>query len=201
MNHIRSELLFYAKGNLVRIVGGSLRGRKLASLTGLAIRPTADRIREALFNILGSRPVGACVLDLFSGTGALGIEALSRGARQAVFVDNAAAALKILHKNIAACKLETSCKIFRWDILKNLNVLQPFQGAFDLVFMDPPYHRNMIGPTLAHLAGSHILAPQALVIVEYEAGEPLEPPGPVWLETDRRRYGRTEITFLRTHQD
>lgn len=180
----------------MRVISGSLKGRKLASVRGAAIRPTADRVREALFNILGSRPHEANVLDLFAGTGALGIEALSRGARQALFLDHAAAAVKLLRKNIEMCRLETRCHVVQWNIAKNLHVLASYPQVFDLVFMDPPYDRGMIMPALLHLVESGSLAPEALIVAEHAPCERIEPlPGHLAFG-DRRRYGQTQLTFF-----
>jgi 16S rRNA (guanine966-N2)-methyltransferase len=117
----------------------------------MAIRPTADRVREALFSILATRPVDAAVLDLFAGTGALGLEALSRGAARAVFVDQAPAAIQAIRKNIQLCRAEAKAQVIQWNILNNLNCLRGESGRFDLIFIDPPYNRGLIPPALAHL--------------------------------------------------
>lgn len=180
----------------MRVIGGSLRGRKLASVHGMAIRPTADRVREALFNILGSLPQDARVLDLFAGTGALGIEALSRGARQAWFLDNAQTALQLLRKNVELCRLASQSHVMQWNIVKNLNVLHAGPPEFDLVFMDPPYDRAMVAPGLANLVDSRILAPDCVIIVEHAPSEPIDPPPAPLVLTDHRRYGQTELSFF-----
>jgi 16S rRNA (guanine966-N2)-methyltransferase len=179
----------------LRVIGGELRGRKLASVRGWDIRPTADRVREALFNILGSRPVGARVLDLFAGTGALGIEALSRGANSALFVEVAGPALKVIQKNIALCKLESRAQIVRLDIARGFGGLAAQRGTFDLIFADPPYRRDLIRPTLAALTRSGLPSTEALIVVEHDPAEPVEPPEN-WQITDRRHYGQTHLAFL-----
>jgi 16S rRNA (guanine966-N2)-methyltransferase len=179
----------------LRIISGELRGRKLASIRGKQTRPTADRVREALFNIVGSRLAGAHVLDLFAGTGALGIEALSRGAKMAVFVENAAPALQVIQKNIASCRLESRATIVRLDIARSLSDLAPLRGIFDLIFIDPPYRCDLIRPTLEQLTQGGLLSPEALIVVEHDPLEPVEPPQS--LETiDHRRYGQTRLSFL-----
>ena len=180
----------------VRIIAGTFKGRKLASIRGMAIRPTADRVREALFNILAARPAEATVLDLFAGTGALGIEALSRGARQAVFVDQAAAAIQVLRKNIALCRIEAHTQVLQWNILRNLNCLKAHPGAFDLIFIDPPYGRRMIEPTLAHIADNRLASPEALVVVEHDPSETVAPPSGDFACVDQRRYGLTQLSFF-----
>ncbi|MBR9980732.1 MAG: 16S rRNA (guanine(966)-N(2))-methyltransferase RsmD [Desulfatitalea sp.] len=180
----------------MRVIGGSLRGRKLATVRGMAIRPTADRVREALFNILGQRSAAAHVLDLFAGTGAMGIEALSRGARQALFIDQSAVAISLLQRNLALCHLEARSRVVQWNIVKNLNPLHAYAGIFDLVFIDPPYAKGIIAPCLAHLAASGTLAPDALIVVEHAPAEPITAlPGPLTC-IDSRRYGQTAIAIL-----
>ncbi len=179
----------------MRIIGGRLRGRKLQTFKGSDVRPTADRVREALFNILGSKFINANVLDLFAGTGALGIEALSRGAQTAVFVDNSAPSLEVLRKNLDRCALRHCTQTIRWDIARNLACLKGYPMAFDLVFMDPPYNRGLVPTTLQHLVDSECLASEALLTAEHEAGMKLELP-PHFTCTDLRRYGRTALSFF-----
>jgi 16S rRNA (guanine966-N2)-methyltransferase len=180
----------------VRIIAGAFRGRKLSAIHGMAIRPTADRVREALFNILASRPVEATVLDLFAGTGALGLEALSRGAARALFVDQAPAALQAIRKNIQLCRMEAHTQVLQWNILNNLNCLRDQAGRFDLIFIDPPYNRGLIPPTLAHIVGLGLAAPDALIVAEHDPAEIIAPPSPAWENVDQRRYGQTNLTFL-----
>ena len=181
----------------MRVIGGSLRGRKLTPMRGMAIRPTADRIREAVFNILGAKPIDAVVLDLFAGSGALGIEALSRGASQAVFVDQAVTALNIVRKNLQLCRLENRTRVIQWDIAKNLNCLQSYRHTIDLIFIDPPYQRQLIAPALTHLAALQLATEDAIAVVEHDPEETFDPLPSPWALTDQRRYGRTLISFLR----
>src|SRR5205085_4473388 len=152
----------------MRIIGGRLRGRVLAAPKSQAIRPTADRLREALFNILVHRytdPVsGARVLDLFAGTGALGLEALSRGAEFALFIDNAAEARALLRENIAALGLGGVSRIFRRDAT-SLGEAHAF-GPFSLIFLDPPYGQGLAEQALASALTGGWIAPNALVVVE-----------------------------------
>lgn len=180
----------------MRVIAGSLRGRKLASIRGLAIRPTADRVREAVFNILGTRPADAQVLDLFAGTGALGIEALSRGACRAVFADKAVPALQVIRKNIALCRLEARTRVVQFNIPGNLNNLLPDRGVFDLIFIDPPYRRGMIVPTLSQLADLQLPSAGAMAMVEHDPMEAIDPTPPGWRLRDQRRYGQTQVSFL-----
>jgi 16S rRNA (guanine966-N2)-methyltransferase len=125
----------------------------------MATRPTTDRIRESLFNILAGSIQDRRVLDLFAGTGALGIEAISRGAASAVFVDQARAALAAIRRNIRDLGLDARTRIIHWDIRKNLNCLASDPQAFDLVFMDPPYETHAVAPALRALISSGAMAP------------------------------------------
>jgi len=180
----------------LRIISGDLKGRKLRSVRGTKTRPTANRTREAIFNILASQIPGSRVLDLFAGTGAFGIEALSRRADTAVFIDVDNDSLSVLQANIESLSLERQTQIIRWDLIKNLNCLNALDIAFDLVFMDPPYLKNMIEPTLRNLHLSQSLASGTLVIVEHSQREPVAA-GPLPYEiADQRKYGKTLVTFL-----
>jgi 16S rRNA (guanine966-N2)-methyltransferase len=173
-----------------------LRGRKLVSPTGRAIRPTSDRLRESIFNLLGRRVVDAIVLDLFAGTGALGVEALSRGARHAVFVDNSPAALALIARNLKHCRLEARAQCIKWDITLNLNCIDGLGWTFDLVFIDPPYETGRICPTLRHLKQSQALHPAALLVVEHSPRESILPDAAGYVVIDRRKVGKALVSFL-----
>jgi len=182
----------------MRIVGGRLRGRKIVTPTSQAIRPTSDRLRETLFNILahayGDPVSGARVLDLFSGTGALGLEALSRGAAFALFVDDRAEARALMRENVAALGLGGVSRIFRRDATK-LGPVHPLQ-PFGLAFLDPPYGKGLAKPALAAARDGGWLSPGALVVVEEAADAGFKTPAG-FEELERRRYDDTEIIFLR----
>jgi 16S rRNA (guanine966-N2)-methyltransferase len=180
----------------LRIIGGKLKGRKLRSVKGTATRPTADRTREAIFNIIAFQVRGTAVLDLFAGTGAFGIEALSRGAQSAVFIDISGQSISVLKENLSDLPLEGRTRVIRWDLTRDLNCLQPISPAFDLIFMDPPYCKNMITPVLGHLHTSQSLENGALIIVEHSHLEPFTlDPWPFEI-SDRRKYGKTLVSFL-----
>ena len=181
----------------MRIIGGEFKGRKLHKFRGTDIRPTADRLRESIFNILSHRESGKIVLDLFAGTGAFGIEALSRGAESAVFVDNHMGSTKLIRRNLITCGLEKRARIIKWDITRNLNCLKPMRASFDLIFMDPPYAGRMIKPALHHLHGSRAMADGAWIIVEHANSEPIPDPLPDMVFFDQRRYGKTLVSILR----
>jgi 16S rRNA (guanine966-N2)-methyltransferase len=181
----------------MRIVGGEFKGRKLFSVRGEKTRPTADRTREAIFNILGSRIRGAIVLDLFAGTGAVGLEALSRGAQSAYFIENHQQVFSVLTRNIAACGVATKATALRWNVVKNLKCIQSIEPAFNLVFMDPPYGRLLVTPTLSNLHDSCCLKAKARLVIEHTPSETLSDiPAPFEI-FDRRRYGKTLVSFLR----
>jgi len=182
----------------MRIVGGRLRGRVLTAPKSQAVRPTADRLRESLFNILThghSDPVtDARVLDLFAGTGALGLEALSRGAAFTLFVDDGAEARALMRANVEALGLGGVSRIFRRDATK-LGPVHPLE-PFSLVFADPPYGHGLAEKALASARDGGWLAPDALVVVEEAADAGFAAPEG-FTELERRRYDDTEFIFLR----
>ncbi|MGD8990815.1 MAG: 16S rRNA (guanine(966)-N(2))-methyltransferase RsmD [Desulfobacterales bacterium] len=180
----------------IRIIAGELKGRKLVTVAGKETRPTSDRVRESVFNILGNCVQGARVLDLYAGTGAMGIEALSRGAKWALFAEGQRAALAALAKNIKICSLENRTNILKCNILDNLKIIQSHSPAFDLVFIDPPYNEDMIQPTLSHLARSQCLVKGARLAIEHSPREPIPENQPEFAMADQRRYGKTLVSFL-----
>jgi len=182
----------------MRVVGGRLRGRNLASPQSREIRPTADRLRESVFNILthayGDPVTGARVLDLFAGTGALGIEAVSRGAAFALFVDNGTEARALLRNNVEALGLGGVTKVFRRDAT-NLGPAHPVE-PFSLAFLDPPYAKGLAEKSLASLRDGGWLTKEALVVVEEaKSAGFVVPEG--FTELERRAYDDTEFVFLR----
>lgn len=181
------------------VIGGALKGRRLFSPEGMAVRPTSGRVREALFNIFMHEIKGATVLDLFAGTGALGIEALSRGAARAVLIDNASASLAVIQKNIRACGLQDAARTIRHDAAQDLACLPSLGMAFDLVFMDPPYKTGAIGQVLENLHASRALLPGAWVAAEHSHRTTTEAAacdGTGFTLTDQRRYGKTVVSFF-----
>jgi 16S rRNA (guanine966-N2)-methyltransferase len=182
----------------MRIVGGRLRGRVLAAPKSAAIRPTSDRLREALFNILmhayGDPVTDARVLDLFAGTGALGLEALSRGGRFALLIDDAAQARALMRDNVTALGLGGAARIFRRDAT-GLGDVQPIE-PFSLVFLDPPYGQGLAERALVSALAGKWLLPDALIVVEEAADAGFSPPAG-FQEIERRRYDDTELIFLR----
>jgi 16S rRNA (guanine966-N2)-methyltransferase len=183
----------------MRVVGGSLRGRTLAAPRSQAIRPTADRLRESLFNILvhayDDAIGGARVLDLFAGTGALGIEALSRGAAFTLFVDDGAEARALIRENVATLGLGGTTRIFRRDATK-LGPAHPIE-PFSLVFLDPPYGKNLAEQALASAHAGGWLTPDALIVVE-EAKKSAFTAPQGFAEVERRAYDDTEFVLLKS---
>lgn len=183
----------------MRIVGGELRGRPLATPRDQSIRPTTDRTREAVFNVLAhrfpDRLQGVRVLDLFAGTGALGLEALSRGASYAVFIEESAEGRGLIRTNVEAFELTGRTKIFRRDAtaLGEAGTLAPF----GLVFADPPYGKGLGERALRSALTGGWLAPGALCVVEEKASAPFGP-GPDFTTLDERAYGETIIRFIQT---
>ena len=172
----------------MRVIAGRYRGRRLQAPPGDATRPTSDRVREALFSVLGARVQGARVLDLFAGSGALGIEALSRGAAEATFVDSAPAAIRAVRANLAAIGAEAEVR--RADARRFLGTASAAGREYDLVFLDPPYRlTGRLGGELT-TALPPVLAEGAAVVAESDRRAPLELGLPI---LDVRRYGDTLI--------
>jgi 16S rRNA (guanine(966)-N(2))-methyltransferase RsmD len=172
----------------VRVIAGTYGGRTLKAPPGAATRPTSDRVREALFSILADRTPGARVLDLFAGSGALGLEALSRGAASVTFVDDAAAAIRAIKANLQA--LDAVAEVRRADALRFLGAAQDTEAQYDLVFLDPPYrHAERLARPLSEALPA-VLAPGAVAVAESDRRAPLALDLPLH---DERRYGDTLI--------
>ncbi|MFP3867914.1 MAG: 16S rRNA (guanine(966)-N(2))-methyltransferase RsmD [Desulfobacteraceae bacterium] len=178
----------------MRIIAGRLKGRRLAVVRGV-MRPTADRVREAIFNILGPGVEGVRVLDLFAGTGAMGIEALSRGAREAIFVEHDSDSLQVLRKNLASCDLLAVTRVLPVSVPRALKQLAIQGQRFELIFLDPPYGRGLAAQTLELLAPSPLLNPETQVVVEHGCHDSLPLQGDFLTRVDQRRYGDTLISF------
>jgi 16S rRNA (guanine966-N2)-methyltransferase len=180
----------------MRIIAGKYKGRRLHTPRGGAIRPTADRIREAIFNILGGICRGRPVLDLFAGTGALGLEALSRGATQAVFVDNRRSAVDAIRRNIAACGCEERAVVHLADVRRQLDCLSRVERPAEMAFLDPPYRQDLIRPALEHLDRQGLVASEARLVIEHSIHEALPELAERFRLDDQRRYGKTLVSFL-----
>ncbi len=176
----------------MRIIGGRHRGRKLADFKGNDIRPTADRVKESLFNILSVRVVGACVLDLFCGSGNLGLESISRGAEKVHFNDLSKDSLAVLKKNLAAVGEQDKSKLTNLDYLACLGATA---DKYDLIFIDPPYAKEFGVPALEIIATRGLLTQDGIAIYERDRSFEDEIDG---LEKfDERKYGKTYLTFFK----
>lgn len=182
----------------MRVIGGSARGRQLATLQDKTIRPTADRVREALFSILVSKLgslSGLVVLDLFAGSGALGIEALSRGADRASFVDQSQAALATIRRNLSCCNLTAQAEVFRANALVSLPAeLQ--KRTFGLVFLDPPYGGDRVAKALDIVSRHVSLTEPGLIVAEAASRDQVPPSAGIFEVIDRRKYGSTTLHFF-----
>lgn len=186
----------------MRITGGTLRGRSLAAPPDARVRPTSDKVRQAIFNILmhndfgaGFAIEGARVADLFAGTGALGLEAISHGAKWCLFVDDSAESRALIRTNVEAFGLTGASKIWRRDATDLGPLGAGAGGPFDLVFLDPPYRKNLIAPALISLRDGGWLADNAVLVVETAADEAFAVPEGVVAE-EPRIYGETRVDIL-----
>ena len=182
----------------MRVIAGKYRGHKLFVPRGRLIRPTPDMVRESIFNILGAKVSNSRVLDLFAGTGALGLEAISRGAREAVFADKRNTSLAAINRNIQTLSLAGQCRVLKIDLMRGLGRLKNEVEPFDLIFMDPPYTVNVVGEILDQLTESGLAAPQAQAVAEHDSKLDLTDSVEHWILTKQRRYGQTTISFFST---
>jgi len=181
----------------MRVIAGAAKGRKLKTPFAISgLRPTSDKVREAVFDIIGPDIVDACFLDLFCGTGAVGIEALSRGARMAVFVDSRSSAIDLLKENLSRCGFEQNVEIMQCDTLQAISTLGNRQRRFDIIFMDPPYGSDLIMNALAAIPSGDVLLPGTRVLVEHAARNPVSE-GILGLTRQREyRFGDTAVTLF-----
>lgn len=186
----------------MRITGGQLTGLQLRSPRGRDIRPTADRVREALFSILGQQLFDLRVLDLFAGTGVLGLEALSRGAAEGIFVDRSPHSRELVQKNLMLCRFHERGRFLLNDILRELpaELLGPL-GTFDLVFLDPPYALQGSIGTLETIAEKGLLSPRAVAVVETSRKTVLPESIHLLRVVDSRIYGDTRLTFYQIAEE
>jgi len=184
----------------MRVIAGKFKGRKLTELQGKQIRPTSDRIRESLFSILAQKIDNAMVLDLFAGTGALGIEALSRGAAKSFFIDKSIESVQIINKNIELLGIKESAEVLKHDVYTIISSKDFFKQKFDLIFLDPPYNRGFIPGIFEDIDLLTIMNDESILIIEHSLKENnLEKVSGLDLY-DKRTYGKTLISFLRKKQ-
>lgn len=180
----------------MRIITGKAKGCRLKAPRGMTTRPTADRVKESLFNILGRDVAGARVLDLFAGTGNLGLEALSRGAAAAAFVDQSAESVRVIRENALHTKLIDQAQIIRGDVFSALRRFAHSKEKFNLLFCDPPYLKNLAQETLKLLDKIELLAENSVVVIEHDCKDDLELVLDNLVFQRRQVYGQTAISFF-----
>lgn len=181
----------------MRIIGGISKGRRLSSPKGSSIRPTSDRVKETIFNILGKEIEGMRVLDLFAGTGNLGIEALSRGALKSTFVEKAKDALRIIQKNLLQCGFTVRSEVIPKDVNRAISFLASRGESFDLILMDPPYERGWVKKILKKLQEHPIYHRDTILVIEHGRREPLPKDLSGWEIVRQRMIGDTVLSFLK----
>lgn len=181
----------------MRIITGRARGTNLFSPKNYDVRPTADRVKESVFNILGSSVVDARVLDAFAGSGNLGLECWSRGAANVVFVDKSRESLRLVQRNVEKCHAEDDCRCLQGDVLEVVRRLERQGEEFDFVFMDPPYHKGLVSALLKVLADTEILSSKALLVAERAADEDALLLPEKFQLVREEKYGSTIIAFIR----
>lgn len=179
----------------MRVITGLAKGRRLKAPKGMDTRPTSDRVKEALFNILGQRVVDAEFLDLFAGTGSIGIEALSRGSRAVVFVERDPRAYKVILDNLNTVGFSKGVELYRQEVQKATIMLGKRKKAFDIVFIDPPYQKNLEKQTLDDLQKNNLLKPHSLVIVEGSTRDSLPKEVGILRLVREEIYGDTTLSF------
>ena len=178
----------------MRVITGSARGRRLKELEGMETRPTTDRVKEGMFNVLQFDIEGRRVLDLFAGTGQLGIECLSRGAVSAVFVDRRADAVKLIRENLKITELSDRARVVSGD---SMEYLKSLREKFDVILLDPPYEAGLLEPAIAHIAKYDILAPHGIIVAEHPAGKVLPALSAPYRLHRTYRYGKIGMTLYR----
>jgi 16S rRNA (guanine(966)-N(2))-methyltransferase RsmD len=185
----------------MRIISGTSKGRRLVTPRSQSLRPTSDRVKESIFNILQDEIVGKVVLDLFAGTGNLGIEALSRGAKKTIFVEKGRQALRLIQRNLTQFGLEEQSEILPKDANRAIGILKQKGESFDLILMDPPYQKGLIQKTLMKLNSHQIYHKDSILVIEHNRREPLSTVMDGWNLIRQRRIGDTLISFLTPWED
>lgn len=176
----------------MRIIGGQAKGRKLKGSLTKGIRPTQDRVREALFNILGDEVFGCRFLDLYAGYGAVGLEAASRGAEEVALVEKKGDLVKLIKENIALLGIEAKVKVYRAEVIK---LLRKLSSPYDIIFLDPPYWKGLIEPALKELWTRNLIEEDGLVIAEHHCQEKVDFEGLTLFR--KSSYGESQLSFYR----
>jgi 16S rRNA (guanine966-N2)-methyltransferase len=183
---------------MIKIIAGSAKGHNIKTLKGTETRPTTNRVKESLFNILAPHIAESKVLDLFSGSGSLGIEALSRGAEHAVLVDNNRASMAIISENLQHTKLADKARVLNLDYIRALQLLKKEGAKFDIIFLDPPYNKNFIQNTLKNLIDNDIISKNGILVAEHNLKDILpEKEGKLKMIRSEKKYGDTVLSFYR----
>ena len=185
----------------MRVIAGEAKGRRLKAPKGRELRPTADRVKEALFNILPHDLSGRKVLDLFAGTGSLSVEALSRGAEEAVLVDVSKDAAQVIEENLRLLKFTAKSRVLTAPVFKSVRMLARRKERFDLIFLDPPYDKELVGETLKAVAAEGLLAQSGVAVAEHSVREKVQERYGALVLTDRRRYGDTQLSFFASSEE
>jgi 16S rRNA (guanine(966)-N(2))-methyltransferase RsmD len=181
----------------MRIIGGNARGRRLKPAKGQAVRPTSARVKEALFDILPRDLCGAKILDLFAGTGNVSIEAISRGASEAILIDSSIQSGKVIRENLRRLRFADRTKVWIMPVSRALRLLARRGESFDIIFLDPPYERDWVGATLKVIAQGSLLRPTGVLIVEHSVREDVTSRRGTLALVDQRDYGDTRLSFFK----
>jgi len=179
----------------MRIIAGSAKGKRIKSRKGNETRPTLDRVKESLFSIIHPYVEGSTFLDLFSGTGNIALEAISRGSKRAVMIEKEQEALKVIIENVNNLGFEDRCRAYKNDVERAVEILGKKREKFDIIFMDPPYKDNVCTKVIKKIQKADILAENGLIIAEHHFQEDLAEEIGEFKKSDERRYGNKEITF------
>ena len=182
----------------MRVISGKARGKKLISLEGMNTRPTLDRVKEALFNIIQFDIIDKNILDLFAGSGAIGIEAISRGARLVTFCDKSIDAIKIIKTNIENTRSKENSIVLHKDYISALNTLAEEKEKFDIIYLDPPYKTDFANKAIEKIIQLNLLSKDGIIILETDDTEKIEEIANQRIEIfDKRKYGRAILIFIR----
>lgn len=189
----------------MRVVAGEFRGRRLDSIEGLDVRPTSDKVKESLFNILGSSVIDSIFLDLFGGTGGIGIEALSRGAKHVVFIDSGIKSIKVLKGNLDKLNIKDNAEVFHTDYSTAISKLYKYKRKFDIIFVDPPYRVGIAESALEEIDKNLILTESGIIVVEHDSRDEMPQRVGKLYKYRIKQYGSTGLSFytmnLETQQE
>ena len=201
--HFLSSLSFRVKKvrwQLVRVIAGEKKGHPLKAVPGSSTRPTSDKVKESIFNMIGPFFDGGVALDLFGGSGGLGIEALSRGIQRVIFIDQDKKAIETIKSNVEHCQFNDDVEIYRNDALRALRVLIKREIEFSMIFIDPPYANDHIPAILAMINDHRLLAKDGTIICEYKSGQPLPERVGTLVNVRTEQYGDTAVSIFQNEE-